>query len=34
MLTILAEDDEHLNDFDEYMPGDSCLIRTRSYGLP
>ncbi len=20
MLTILAEDDEHLNDFDEYMP--------------
>ena len=32
-LAILSEDEEHLNDFREYMPRRGCsLIRMRSYG--
>jgi prevent-host-death family protein len=31
-LVILSDDDEHLKDFSEYLPGSYCSTRTPSLG--
>ena len=32
LITVVSDDDEHLNDFEDYMPGGCCSTPTRCTG--